>query len=171
MAGLAVAVVVDLRARVRFYHDFTPGPSGTLDAADVERQLPRVRAKFAFLADRWRALAASSRRVLYVHQDIYDEATPADLARRREAIEGCHPRHRFAVLWLRRARDPDGPPPPGVVVARVGPRQGRWQGDDAAWDGVFAALDARALWPAPRGPGALRPRSGGSPGSSPRSAA
>ncbi|RKN05350.1 papain-like cysteine peptidase [Streptomyces radicis] len=140
--------VVDRRARIRFYHDFHPGPSGTLDAADVQRQLPGVRGKFAFLADRWRELAASRRRVLYVHQDIYDEATPADLARLREAIATRHPGHRFAVLWLRRARDPEGPPPPGVVGARVGLREGRWQGDDAAWDRAFAALDARALWPA-----------------------
>ncbi|MFI0976566.1 papain-like cysteine peptidase [Streptomyces sp. NPDC021093] len=134
---------------IRFFHEFRPAAGEPLTLADIEHQLPSVRAKFLHLAERWRALNRSSSRVLYVHHDAFDELTDADLGRLRKQLAHRHPDHRFAVLWLRRT-----PPasvtalPPGVAWDTVPEVPGRWEGSDEAWDRVFAALDPHTLWPA-----------------------
>ncbi|MFF0742182.1 papain-like cysteine peptidase [Streptomyces sp. NPDC004111] len=138
---------------IRFFHEFEPRPGRPLVQADIEAQLPTVRAKFAHLADRWRATTADAdRRVLYVHHDAFDELADTDLRRLHRLLARRYPGHRFAVLWLRRT--PPGEVaalPPGVVWDTVPEVPGRWQGDDTAWDRVFAALGPRTLWPAAPG--------------------
>ncbi|MFB9518947.1 papain-like cysteine peptidase [Streptomyces cremeus] len=134
---------------VRFFHEFRPAAGDRLTQADIDRQLPAVREKFLSLAERWRTRTRSGERTLYVHHDAFDELTDADVARLPELLAQRFPGHRSAVLWLRRT-----PPasvaalPPGVVWDTVPEAPGRWQGSDADWDRVFAALDPAALWPA-----------------------
>ncbi|MFI5805868.1 DUF1796 family putative cysteine peptidase [Streptomyces sp. NPDC051561] len=134
---------------IRFFHDFRPQPGRPLSQADVDAQLPSVKAKFAHLAERWRELTGSSRRVLYVHHDAFDELTDSDLGRLHRLLARRHPGHRFALLWLRRtAPHSVAALPPGTAWDTVPEVPGHWQGDDTAWDRVFAALDPRTLWPA-----------------------
>ncbi|MFJ6694708.1 papain-like cysteine peptidase [Streptomyces sp. NPDC091272] len=133
---------------IRFFHEFHPAPGEPITQADIEKQIPAVRSKFAYLADRWRELDRSPARVLYVHHDAFDELKDTDLGRLRDLLASRRPQHRFAVLWLRRT--PPGSVaalPPGVVWDTVPEVPGRWQGSDAAWDRVFDALDPRSLWP------------------------
>ncbi|WP_254407441.1 DUF1796 family putative cysteine peptidase [Streptomyces sp. GMY02] len=131
---------LDRGSDIRFFHDFRPSSGSTLSRPDIESQLGSVRAKFAALADRWRALAGSSARVLYVHHDAFDELAAADLRRLRLVIATAHPGHRFDLLWLRRtppgntAADALGP---GITWGTVAAAPGRWQGDDAQWDAAF----------------------------------
>ncbi|CAM5266922.1 Papain-like cysteine peptidase OS=Streptomyces cyaneofuscatus OX=66883 GN=G3I52_30200 PE=4 SV=1 [Streptomyces cyaneofuscatus] len=54
--------VRDRGSNIRFFHDFN-APKGTPLTPDiVAEQYPGVREKFAYLADRWRALTASRSR-------------------------------------------------------------------------------------------------------------
>lgn len=131
---------LDRGSDIRFFHDFRSSSGSTLSRQDIESQLGSVRAKFAALADRWRTLAGSSARVLYVHHDAFDELAPADLRRLRLVIATAHPGHRFDLLWLRRtppdntAADALGP---GIAWGTVAAAPGRWQGDDDQWDAAF----------------------------------
>ncbi|NJP68884.1 DUF1796 family putative cysteine peptidase [Streptomyces spiramenti] len=139
---------LDRGSDIRFFHDFAPSASGRLSAADIEKQLPQIRVKFEHLAERFRARAASPDRVLYVHHDAFDESEARDLRRLRATIAAAHPHHRFALLWVRRTPPRDaGTLPPGVGWDTTPLVPGRWQGDDAAWDGVFRRLDPAHLWP------------------------
>jgi hypothetical protein len=133
---------------IRFFHEFTPQSGQKLTLPDIEAQIPTVRAKFTYLADRWRELTCSSERVLYVHHDAFDELTDSDLGRLHQLLGRRYPGHRFALLWLRRT-PPDSVAalPPGVHWDTVPEVPGHWQGDDGAWDRAFAALDPRTLWP------------------------
>lgn len=133
---------------IRFFHEFTPQPGQPLAQADIEAQIATVRAKFAYLADRWREQTGSPERVLYVHHDAFDELADSDLRRLHRLLTRRHPGHRFALLWLRRT-PPDSVAalPPGVVWDTVPEVPGHWQGDDDAWDRVFHALDPLMLWP------------------------
>ncbi|PVC83273.1 papain-like cysteine peptidase [Streptomyces sp. CS090A] len=134
--------VRDRGSDIRFFHDFE-APGGTSLTPDiVAEQYPRVREKFAYLADRWRVLTASRSRVLYVHHDAFDESGPGDLAALHDLLCDRYPDHTFDLLWLRRT-----PPetaaalPPGVMWGTVAAQPGRWEGDDAAWDTALASLD------------------------------
>jgi hypothetical protein len=113
--------MLDQRSGVKYYHDFAPG-----------RRLSDVQAKFTFLADRWRAMEASSEPIVYVLQDALDEMTPADAARVESVLRAR--RAAFDFRWLRRT-----PPPPTKlrwsVISEV---PGRWQGNDVQWDLVLS---------------------------------
>ncbi|WP_103503182.1 papain-like cysteine peptidase [Streptomyces sp. SM14] len=141
---------LDRGSGIRFFHEFAAsGPKG-LSEADIERQIDAVRAKFTHLADRFRSLATSDRRVLYIRNDAFDEHDAADLRRLRAAIATQYPGHRFALLWLRRTVPADAAQlPPGIAWGAVPLVPGRWEGDDAAWDAAFDALDPAVLWPRP----------------------
>ncbi|WP_037801990.1 DUF1796 family putative cysteine peptidase, partial [Streptomyces sp. NRRL F-5135] len=129
---------LDRGTDIRFFHDFRPSSGRALSQSDIDSQLPAVRAKFVALADRWRGLADSPARVLYVHHDAFDEVTAADLRRLRLVIATAHPGHRFDLLWLRRTPPVDAEAlGPGITWGTVAEVPGRWQGDDAAWDAVF----------------------------------
>ncbi|MET9290896.1 DUF1796 family putative cysteine peptidase [Streptomyces sp. NPDC003077] len=148
---------LDRGADIRFFHDFRPAVPGTpLTQADIDEQLPAVRAKFAALADRWRALAGSGARVLYVHHDAFDELTARDLRRLRAVIAAQHPGHRFDLYWLRRTPPPDADTlPPDIGWGTVAAAPGRWEGDDAEWDaalGPYLAPDAVGRLSVPVGP-------------------
>ncbi|QNP66872.1 DUF1796 family putative cysteine peptidase [Streptomyces genisteinicus] len=135
---------LDRSLGIRFFHDFRTAPDTPLTAAAIEEQLPRVRAKFEHLAERWRAMTASSAHVLYVHHDAFDESGPSDVLRLREVLAAQHPGHRFGLLWLRRTPPAGtGVLPPGVHADTVPLVRGRWEGDDDAWDRVLSALPLR----------------------------
>ncbi|NJQ15866.1 DUF1796 family putative cysteine peptidase [Streptomyces bohaiensis] len=139
---------LDRGSDIRFFHDFVARTPGRLSAAEIADQLPAVRAKYEHLAERFRTRAASRARVLYVHHDAFDESGAADLRRLRATIATTHPGHRFAVLWVRRTPPADRTAlPPGIVWDTAPLVPGRWQGDDAAWDGLFRRLDPARLWP------------------------
>ncbi|MFF3274166.1 papain-like cysteine peptidase [Streptomyces chrestomyceticus] len=143
---------LDRGSDIRFYHEFHPaaGAGTPLTQADIDAQLPRVRAKFAALAGRWRALAGSVARVLYVHHDAWDELTAADLRRLRAVIAAQHPGHRFDLLWLRRTTPPDADATgPGITWGTVAAAPGRWEGDDAAWDAALTPVLTRPHAPSP----------------------
>lgn len=138
---------LDRGSDIRFFHDFRPADGRPLTQDDIDRQLDSVRAKFTALAERWRALAASEAKVLYVHHDAFDESTARDLNRLRQVIATAHPRQRFSLLWLRRT--PPADPvllSAGITWGTVTESPGRWEGDDAQWDEVFSAV------PLSRGP-------------------
>lgn len=144
---------LDRGSDIRFYHEFHPaaGAGTPLTQADIDAQLPRVRAKFAALAGRWRTLAGSAARVLYVHHDAWDELTAADLRRLRAVIAAQHPGHRFDLLWLRRTAPPDADATgPGITWGTVAAAPGRWEGDDAAWDAALTPVLTRPHAPSPR---------------------
>ncbi|WP_089102029.1 DUF1796 family putative cysteine peptidase [Streptomyces hyaluromycini] len=139
---------MDLDAGIEFYHEFHARPGAELTLADVEEQLAAVREKMEFLAGRWRELVASPARVLYVRQDANGVETAADLERLHTTLRDRHPGHDFAILWLRRAAPEDlDKLPPGVVYREIPLLEGRWQGDDRAWDTLFATLPVGELWP------------------------
>ncbi|MFE4830612.1 papain-like cysteine peptidase [Streptomyces sp. NPDC056672] len=132
---------LDRGSDIRFFHDFHPASGTTLSGQDIHGQLGSVRAKFAALADRWRTLAGSPARVLYIHNDAFDELTAADLRRLRLIIATAHPGHRFDLLWLRRTPPPDADTlGPGIGWGTVAPAPGRWQGDDAQWDTALRGI-------------------------------
>lgn len=136
---------LDRPSGIRFFHDFRTAPGSPLTAAAIEDQLPRVRAKFAHLADRWRAMTASPAQVLYVHHDAFDESGTAEVLALRAALAAQRPGHRFGLLWLRRTPPPDATAlPPDVHTGTVPHVPGRWEGDDDAWDRVLSALPLRA---------------------------
>ncbi|MFI1398283.1 papain-like cysteine peptidase [Streptomyces sp. NPDC020681] len=142
------ACALDRGSDIRFFHEFHSFDGGPLTAEDIRRQLPAVRAKFDHLASRWRALTASTERVLYVHHDAFDELSAADLKRLRGLLTALYPAHRCALLWLRRTPPADADSlPPGIAWGTVAGVPGRWEGDDEAWDTAFASLDPRSLWP------------------------
>ncbi|MET9927234.1 MULTISPECIES: DUF1796 family putative cysteine peptidase [unclassified Streptomyces] len=134
--------VRDRGSNIRFFHDFHAPEGAPLNPDIVAEQYPRVREKFAYLADRWRTLTASRSRVLYVHHDAFDESGADDLAALHHLLRSRYPHHAFDLLWLRRT-----PPettaalPSGVRWGTVAAQPGRWEGDDAAWDTALAALD------------------------------
>ncbi|MFE3247129.1 DUF1796 family putative cysteine peptidase [Streptomyces sp. NPDC059209] len=139
---------LDRGSDIRFFHDFRPADGRLLTQPDIDGQLGTVRAKFAALAERWRALAESPAQVLYVHHDAFDESTARDLNRLRQVIATAHPRQRFSLLWLRRT--PPADPAvlsPDITWGTVAENPGRWEGDDAQWDAVFSAV---RLSPGPR---------------------
>ncbi|MEV6284044.1 hypothetical protein [Kribbella sp. NPDC051770] len=105
---------LDRDTGVRYYHDFS-------SADAIAAELPAVREKYAFLAERWRAMVASGEQVVYVLQDALDEISVDDL----QAVRAVLP-SRAEVLWIRRT------PLPGAVVITTQP--GRWEGDDRQWD-------------------------------------
>ncbi|MFD4116794.1 DUF1796 family putative cysteine peptidase [Streptomyces niveus] len=132
---------LDRGSDIRFFHDFAPSEGRLLTQDDIDRQLDGVRAKFMALAERWRALAASSAHVLYVHHDAFDECATRDLARLRHTIATAHPGQRFSLLWLRRTPPADAADlAPGIAWGTVAEAPGRWEGDDAQWDEVFSAV-------------------------------
>lgn len=134
--------VRDRGSNIRFFHDFH-APAGTpLTPALIVEQHPAVREKFAYLADRWRALTVSRSRVLYVHHDAFDESGPGDLAALHGLLRSRYPDHTFDLLWLRRTPPEDAAVlPPGVTWSTVAAQPGRWEGSDAAWDAALAPLD------------------------------
>ncbi|MGH4035263.1 papain-like cysteine peptidase [Actinomycetota bacterium Odt1-20B] len=135
---------LDRPSNIRFFHDFHAEPGRPLAPPDIHRQLPRVREKFTYLAERWRAMTASSAHVLYVHHDAFDEIGASDVLRLRAVLAAQHPDHRFGLLWLRRTPPPDADGlPPGVRWDTVPLVEGRWEGDDLAWDRVLSALPLR----------------------------
>ncbi|MEU3982448.1 DUF1796 family putative cysteine peptidase [Streptomyces sp. NPDC026672] len=139
---------IDLDAGIEFYHEFHARPGAELTLADIEEQLPAVREKLEFLADRWRELAASSARVLYVRQDANGVETVADLELLQSTLRERCPGNDFAILWLRRTAPENlDKLPPGVVCREIPLLEGRWQGDDRAWDELFASLPVAELWP------------------------
>ena len=139
---------IDLDAGIEFYHEFHAHPDAELTLADIEEQLPAVRKKLEFLADRWRDLVASPARVLYVRQDANGVETAADLERLQTTLRERYPGHDFAILWLRRTVPEDLDKLPKAVACREIPLlEGRWQGDDRAWDELFATLPVDELWP------------------------
>ncbi|MFF3753121.1 papain-like cysteine peptidase [Streptomyces sp. NPDC002018] len=132
---------LDRGSDIRFFHDFRASSGSALNHEDIGAQLGSVRAKFAALAGRWRTLAASPARVLYVHHDAFDELVAADLRRLRLVIATAHPGHRFELLWLRRTPPPDADAlGPGIGWGTVAAAPGRWQGDDAQWDTAFHGI-------------------------------
>ncbi|MEK8146014.1 papain-like cysteine peptidase [Streptomyces sp. M10(2022)] len=97
------ACALDRGSDIRFFHEFrASAPDGRLTQADIDRQLPDVAVKFAYLSQRWLAMVASDAHVLYVHHDAFDEADADDLRRLRATLAGQRPGHRFDLLWLRR---------------------------------------------------------------------
>ena len=143
--GLAA---LDSGAGIKFYHEFTAEADGDLTLADIERQLPAVRKKYAFLATRWREMATSSARVLYVRQDTNDIELVSEICQLRDTIADRYPGHDFALLWLRPSVPPDlDALPPGIAFRELKLAPGRWQGDDDAWDAVFDSLPVDTLWP------------------------
>ncbi|WP_330177465.1 papain-like cysteine peptidase [Streptomyces sp. NBC_01498] len=143
---------LDRGTDIRYFHDFRPSDGHRLTQGDIDAQLDGVRAKFTALAARWRALAASPARVLYVHHDAFDECVARDLGRLRQVLATAHPRQRFSLLWLRRTPPPDASAlAPGIAWGTVAEAPGRWEGDDARWDEVFRAvpLSPDPLRPAP----------------------
>ncbi|MEW1614863.1 MULTISPECIES: DUF1796 family putative cysteine peptidase [unclassified Streptomyces] len=136
------ACVRDRGSDIRFFHDFH-APAGTaLTLALIAAQHPAVRQKFGYLADRWRALAASRSRVLYVHHDAFDESGADDLAALHGLLRSRYPHHDFELLWLRRTAPEDAAAlPPGIAWSTVAAQPRRWEGSDAAWDTALAPLD------------------------------
>ncbi|MFI6638655.1 papain-like cysteine peptidase [Streptomyces sp. NPDC050504] len=139
------ACVHDKGSGIRFFHDFHAPEGQPLTTALIDEQLPAVRAKFAYLADRWRTTASSTARVLYVHHDAFDEASAADVRRLHATLAAQHAEHRFGLLWLRRTPPSDAHGlPPGVSWDTVPLVEGRWEGDDASWDRVLTRFPLAA---------------------------
>ncbi|EWM18767.1 DUF1796 family putative cysteine peptidase [Kutzneria sp. 744] len=138
---------LDLHAGMEFYHEFHAEEGQPLTVADIEAQLPKAQEKFAFLAERWREMTASSARVLYVRQDANGVEKVADIVELRDLIATRYPGHDFAILWLGRTPPADlDQLPPGIAFREVPLLPGRWQGDDEAWDALFADLPLEQLW-------------------------
>ncbi|WP_228989135.1 DUF1796 family putative cysteine peptidase [Streptomyces sp. DH8] len=136
------ACVRDRGSNIRFFHDFRAPDGAPLTPAVIAEQFDAVRAKFDHLATRWRALTASRSRVLYVHQDAFDESGAPELTALHALLRARYPDHAFDLLWLRRTPPPDAAAlPPGVLWGTVPLDPGRWEGDDAAWDRALAPLD------------------------------
>ncbi|MGW4360980.1 DUF1796 family putative cysteine peptidase [Streptomyces californicus] len=147
------ACVRDRDSNIRFFHDFHAPGGAPLTPELIAGQYDAVRAKFHHLATRWRTLTASRSRVLYVHQDAFDESGAPELTALHTLLRTRYLDHVFDLLWLRRTPPADAADlPPGVLWGTVPLVPGRWEGDDAAWDAVLAPLDIPRAAGAPAGP-------------------
>jgi hypothetical protein len=137
--------VVDTATGLQFHHLFTQNFDGTILPQRMVREYPQVRARADYLLDRWRQMVSSTQSVLYVRRDPDGELTLDDMVSLRDALRGCYPSHRFALLWAREGVVADGITElaEGIHVAGVPvprPRDTFWQGDDTAWDLLYPAL-------------------------------
>jgi hypothetical protein len=124
------ACVIDAVTDVRFLHEFPAG-------SDVNAKYAEHAPRFEMLTERWRALMASRRRVLFIRQHAWDP-DPRDTAiRLRRTLDAVAPELNYKLLYLtehdeapwgeerifnRRLSQPDVPD---------------WRGDDHAWSALL----------------------------------
>jgi len=146
LAPNAKGVIVDARTDTRFLHDFPAGqPFDTAHA----KAAPRM----AALVQRWRDLAASDRRVLFIREHFWtgQPVRQADLL--HDALRRAAPRLCFRLLYLTRPDVHPLPPDRPDLLHRplAPPDPPDWRGDNAAWQALF---DTCLALPPPPGPAA-----------------
>ena len=138
----ALHSVTNLRLGILHHHDFPRGPGDTL-LPGWEEHVPKAAARYAHLAGRLRAAAASGP-VLYV-RERHKLDDPADLARLGEALRGLAPGRAFHLLAL---NYPPGSVPPGIEAATVAEADDRgWRGDPEAWGAALGGTGHRLVAP------------------------
>ncbi|MEZ5955774.1 MAG: DUF1796 family putative cysteine peptidase [Hyphomonadaceae bacterium] len=128
--------IVDRATDARFLHEFPEG-------ADFATQHAKHVGRYEMLADRWRSLLSSEKRILFVRQHAWNPDLRATAVRLRDAIAAKAPRLAFSLLYLTAnqddAWDEDG-------IANVFLRQPEpyvWTGDDVAWEQILRDAPAR----------------------------
>ena len=124
------ACVIDAVTDVRFLREFPVG-------SDIDSKYAEHAPRFEMLVERWRALMASRRRVLFIRQHAWDPDPRATATRLRRTLDAVAPRLDYRLLYLtehdeapwgeerifnRRLRQPDVPD---------------WRGDDRAWSALL----------------------------------
>ena len=132
--------------------------SGDDRAAAQLGKLLRIQAKchqhlVCVRAQRWRALAASDRRVLFIREHFWtgQPVRQADLL--HDALRRAAPRLCFRLLYLTRPDVHPLPPDRPDLLHRplAPPDPPDWRGDNAAWQALF---DTCLALPPPPGPAA-----------------
>ncbi len=148
-------------------HDFRPGKDGLYSEATIDQQYADARAKFEYLAERFRRHLTSPGPYLYVFKEI---RPLSEVQRLRDLLQARSPDHLFQLLLVDnrgavnqvlnelRGQAVKGWLPGGCDKAP----ERRWEGDDAAWDAIMNrfTLDLHAEGQSPyRGPApwAVRP--------------
>lgn len=127
-------------------HDFRPGPDGLYTAALIDQQYPAGRAKFDYLAERFRRHLSTPGPYLYVFKEI---RALQDIQRLRDLLSARSDAHLFQLLLVdnrgavnqvlneMRGQAVKGWLPGGCDKAL----DRRWEGDDAAWDAILSRFD------------------------------
>jgi hypothetical protein len=132
-------------------HDFKPGPDGRYTDALIDEQYPAARAKFDYLAARFRRHLQTPGPYLYVFKEI---RALQDIERLRDLLGARNEAHLFQLLLVDnrgavnqvlnalRGQAVKGWLPGGCDKAP----DRKWEGDDAAWDAILGrfALDVHA---------------------------
>lgn len=125
----------------RHPHDFHP--DGPLSDAAIDAEYETARAKFDYLADKFRAHLLEPGPFLYILNAI---PTQTQARRLLAALGARSAEHRFQVL-VTGLEDIDASLDiEGVTLARLPRDSGKpaasaWQGNDAAWDAIFDRFD------------------------------
>ncbi|MGH6951689.1 MAG: hypothetical protein ACREH4_12500 [Vitreimonas sp.] len=117
---------------VRFLHEFPPGAD--IDASNAEHA-PR----FAALAERWRELATSRRRALFVRQHAWD---PIRARRFRRTPDAAAPALDYTLLCLTETEGPRWGKTRILKGRLRQPATPDWRGDNHAWSELFAGVAA-----------------------------
>lgn len=133
--------IADRVTDTRFLHEF---PKGLDFTAQYEMNAGRI----AMLVERWRALLASTQRILFVRQHAWNTDVRATAVRLRDTIAAQAPRLIFSLLYLTETEDDDWGED-GIVNLRLRQQEPYvWTGDNAAWEQVLAEANARFGEPA-----------------------
>jgi hypothetical protein len=123
-------------------HDFRPGKDGLYTEEIIDRQYAEARAKFEYLAERFRQHLRTPGPYLYVFKEI---RALDDVERLRKLLQARSPHHLFQLLLVdnRGAVNQVLNQLKGQAVKGWLPGGGdkpperRWEGDDAAWDAIL----------------------------------
>ena len=129
--------IVDRVTETQFLHEFP-------EASDFETQYATHQGRFAMLAERWRALLASTQAVLFVRQHGWEPVARTSALRLRDAIRRRAPRLRFAILYLTSEASEHWGEPQIINRHLPQPAPYDWRGDDAAWERLLAEALASA---------------------------
>jgi hypothetical protein len=123
-------------------HDFRPGPEGLYTEALIDQQYPAARAKFDYLAERFRRHLATPGPYLYVYKEI---PTAGAAVRLRDLLSARSPDHLFQLLFVdyrgavnQVLNELGGQAVKGWLTRSCDKAPDRrWEGDDASWDTIF----------------------------------
>ncbi len=128
--------IADRVTDTRFLHEF---PKGLDFAAQYELNAGRI----AMLVERWRALLASSQRILFVRQHAWNADVRGTAVRLRDTIAARAPHLCFSLLYLTETEGDDWGEHGIMNLHLRQPEPYVWTGDDAAWEQVLAEATTR----------------------------
>jgi hypothetical protein len=139
-------MVLDRGSGMKFHSAFRKELGRDLSGPRFDALFVESRAKYAMLAQRFRDLAASPNRVLYVVKTAEADATPR-VVELRDLIAARYPAHDFAVVALqtgdRHEADWGEPRIFNRYLDRFAPTSRAGDGHEPSWDRVFAEFPLR----------------------------